>query len=336
MEKELHLRKAAALQDSLKQETENAKASKDICVVSFDLQQALPVPNLTVGPAFYLRKAWVYNLGIHDCGTGKGYMYMWSENIAKRGSDEISSILLKHFKENRGEAKKLICFSDNCSGQNKNWSIICLWQNLVKSGMFESIEHRFLVVGHTQLPSDRDFAIIEKYKRHYLKSVYVPEDWYKAVQNCKRTNPFKVIQIKQKDILCFKDLQSQVTKKTLTDDKDNLNFSKICCVKFDSMNTSEMLIKHCFNEEFKVCNIGKRGRRNATSLTLQDLKQKYNEPIPLDPKKLANLAQLLPYIPPVYSAFYNEIGANQQGKYLDNNVEIEEMDNFSDYSGIEK
>lgn len=60
LEKELHLRRAAALQENLKQEIENAKLSKDACVVSFDLQQALPVPNISVGPAFYLRKVWVY------------------------------------------------------------------------------------------------------------------------------------------------------------------------------------------------------------------------------------------------------------------------------------
>lgn len=66
-------------------------------------------------------------------------MYMWSENTAKRGSDEISSILYKHFKENRSEAKRLILFSDNYGGQNKNWPIIiCLLQNLVKSGMLST------------------------------------------------------------------------------------------------------------------------------------------------------------------------------------------------------
>lgn len=164
----------------------------------------------------------MYNLRNHDCGTGKGYMYMWSENIAKRDSDEISSILYKHFKENRSKAKRLILFSENCGGQNKNWSIIYLWQNLIKNGIFESVEHRYLIVGHTHLPSDRDFAIIEKYKRHYLKSVYVPQDWHNAVLSCKRTNPFKVVQLDRKDVLSFKDLVSnhkkvqQMIKKNLT------------------------------------------------------------------------------------------------------------------------
>lgn len=129
---ELHLRRAEAIKQTLKNEVENSKKNNDSYVISFDLQQALPVPNLTVGPAFYSRKAWVYNLGIHDCVTGQGYMYMWPENVDKRGSDQIASIIYKHFTE-----------------------MMCLWMQLVKEGFFKSIEHRFLVVGHTDLPCDR-------------------------------------------------------------------------------------------------------------------------------------------------------------------------------------
>lgn len=55
---ELHQRKAAAMQHDLKVSKES-----DSDVISFDLQQALPTPHLTVGPAFYLRKLWTYNCG---------------------------------------------------------------------------------------------------------------------------------------------------------------------------------------------------------------------------------------------------------------------------------
>ncbi|CAH1961305.1 unnamed protein product [Acanthoscelides obtectus] len=95
---QLHQTRALAMQDSLKKEvSDNAKNST--CIISFDLQQTLPTPSLTVGPAFYLRKAWTYNLGIHDCVTGKGSMFLWAETTAKRGSEEIASILLKYLQE---------------------------------------------------------------------------------------------------------------------------------------------------------------------------------------------------------------------------------------------
>jgi hypothetical protein len=242
IEKELHLRRAEAMKDTLKNEIKLA-ASKDTYILSFDLQQALPVPSLTTGPAFYLRKAWVYNLGIHDCVNDKGYMYMWCENTGKRGSDEIASILFKHFKKRERLPKNLIIYTDNCGGQNKNWVLISLWKQLVAEGVFDSVEHRFLVVGHTHLPSDRDFAMIEKYKKK-MKAVYEPADWYDAVRKCKRTNPFEVTTMKREDFFSFKILEKNLTKKKFTDEKENVSFSKVCVFRFDNENSYIMKIKH--------------------------------------------------------------------------------------------
>lgn len=324
IEKELHLRRAEAMKNTLKDEIKWT-ASKDTYILSFDLQQALPVPSLTTGPAFYLRKAWVYNLGIHDCVNDKGYMYMWSENNGKRGSDEIASILLKHFKEREHLPKNLIVYTDNCGGQNKNWVLVGLWKQLVVEGVFDSVEHRFLVVGHTHLPSDRDFAMIEKYKKK-MKAVYEPADWYDAVRKCKRTNPFEVTVIKREDFFSFKILEETITKKKFTDEKENVSFCKVCVFRFDNESPNIMKIKHFLNESFKNVNVGKRGIRKQC---LADcLKQKYAEPIKLNPKKLSNLSLLLPYIPEINHQFYLEIGAKNfvRQEIEEPSTEIEHMD----------
>ena len=65
-QRDFHQIRQAAMQKNLKAEMESAKTNRDKIVLSFDLQQTLPTPNLTVGPAFYLRKAWIYNLGVHN------------------------------------------------------------------------------------------------------------------------------------------------------------------------------------------------------------------------------------------------------------------------------
>ena len=49
---EIHHRKAQAGQDALKQAVERSKVDSGIHVITFDLQQALPVPKLTTGPCF--------------------------------------------------------------------------------------------------------------------------------------------------------------------------------------------------------------------------------------------------------------------------------------------
>ena len=91
--KSLHQRKATAAQEKLHKLSRLAKSDpKKYHVICLDLQQALPRPKLTVGPAFYRRKLWTFNCGIHNCGTESGYMFLWSENIIKRGACEIAKL----------------------------------------------------------------------------------------------------------------------------------------------------------------------------------------------------------------------------------------------------
>lgn len=189
--------------------------------------------------------------------------------------------------------------------------LICLWQQLILEGLFESIEHKFLVSGHTHLPCDRDFAAIEKYLKKYFKCVYTPEDWYTAVKIAKRTNPFEVIIMTQENFYVFKELQEKIVRKTVTDTKEKVRFSKIRCFKFSSENPNIMYIKHLINEDYKPVNIGKKGHRNLASIR-NTLKMKYKEPIIMNEKKIDNLRHLIPFIPPVYLQFYKDVGAYQQ------------------------
>ncbi|KAK4887836.1 hypothetical protein RN001_004107 [Aquatica leii] len=133
----LHQRQAEGMQTNMKNEIQRSKNENDLEVICFDLQQALPIPQLTVGKAFYLQKIWMYNLGIYDGKTGKSFMNMWTEDVAKRGSDEIASCLLKFIKEHfPTPSKNLLVFTDNCGGQNKNWTIMTLWFHLVRSKVY--------------------------------------------------------------------------------------------------------------------------------------------------------------------------------------------------------
>lgn len=74
--KELHLRKAEAARNLLKQAISESKENTNVHVITFDLQQALPTPKLTTGPCFYKKKLWCYNFSIHCCNSPeKGYFF---------------------------------------------------------------------------------------------------------------------------------------------------------------------------------------------------------------------------------------------------------------------
>ena len=69
-------------------------------------------------------------------------MYLWSEDVAARGSDERGSCLLQ-FLSQPNLPKKVYAFSDNCAGQNKNWAIMYLWLDQIRREKFEEIFHVF-------------------------------------------------------------------------------------------------------------------------------------------------------------------------------------------------
>ena len=137
-------------------------------MVTFDLEQSLPTPKLSTNVVFYKRQMWTYNLGVHDCSNDKGYMFMWPKSIASRGSEEISSCLLKYLKLRQSNATELILFSDACGGQNRNIKIACLWLYVVASPDFSytTVDHKFMISGHSYLP---DTAItLSKFGRHLM------------------------------------------------------------------------------------------------------------------------------------------------------------------------
>lgn len=75
--------------------------------------------------------------------------------------DEVGSCLLEHFSHYNIKGTKLIAISDNCEGQNKNWSLVSVWLQ----GTFKKILYKFPQVRHTMLS---DFACVEKYVRAQL------------------------------------------------------------------------------------------------------------------------------------------------------------------------
>ena len=295
------------MQEKLKLETAVSKNNNRKLVITFDLQQALPLPKLTTGPAFYCRKIWMYNLGIHDCTAGKGHMFLWTENIAKRGSDEAASILLKYLSKIT-EVDDLIIFTDNCPGQNKNWLLMALRLQLVKEKKFKSITHNFLISGHTHLPSDRDFALIEKRHRKYAPQIYSPGEWHDIVSKANRKTPFEVTDMRQTDFLNFAPILANIKRTTHTNDGKRLDFANAVSYHFNAENTKVFYIKHDVDEdEYKQVNIAKKGRPLQTSLA--ELGQKYIASLKISKKKIDNNKTLLPYIPPIHYQFYNNLQA---------------------------
>lgn len=147
--KEIHLRKAEAARSAKKNAKNLAIQSSHHVPFTFDWQKTLPTPYLTCSKVYYLRQLWTYNFGVHNLASGTGTMFMWSENEASRGSQEILSCLYRFISGLSPDIKHIDAFSENAGGQNKNKHIVKFWSFVVSNTPVETIDHKFLVSGHS-------------------------------------------------------------------------------------------------------------------------------------------------------------------------------------------
>ena len=279
-------------------------------MITFDLQQALPSPKLTTNVVFYKRQLWSYNLGVHDCSDGKGYMFMWSENIASRGSQEICSSILRFLRLKESNADHLIAFSDSCGGQNRNINVICLWMYVVASPEFSysTIDHKYMMPGHSYLPNDRDFGSIEQAGRR-TPHIFVPDDWVTSVENARRKNPFKVIAMTASDFISTEAIRSQIVYRKVNTYNERVEWLNIRWFQISKENPFQVKYQYSHNtlEVWKVLDLQKRRVGRPTDIGKVLLTPLYGSPRHVNVKKLEDLKSLLQFIPPVHHTFYNSL-----------------------------
>lgn len=164
----IHKRRSKAFFEALREPDE-----EDSITYCFDMQQVQPLPKTPISEAFYSRQISLYNFCITDVATRNPFFYTWTENLAGRGSSEVSSALLDFlFKivDNTGK-KELRLFCDGCGGQNKNnivlHSLMYLLSHNSKSTINKITIH-FPVRGHSFLPAEIEFLAELKRKQESM------------------------------------------------------------------------------------------------------------------------------------------------------------------------
>ena len=290
---------------------DTSKDDPDNLVLTFDMQQTLPVPTLTHGSMFYLRQLWVYNFGIHECSNESAVMCLWNECIAGRGSSEMISCLMEYFTHKQTQTKKLTCYSDSCFGQNKNTNMICFWAWLILQGKFIRIDHKFLVRGHTYLPCDRDFAHIEKRKGSAV--IHLPADWEKVIKEACPSKPFCVQNMNKEKFRDFSQLSKKFTLRKKDTDGHAVLISTASWFNFGEGEDGGKIVSH--PSEFwmkstlitedpwqKVCIL--KGRKKLTPPKDIDLPIAHPNGHPMNPKKVADLQKMVPFLPSSCKEFY--------------------------------
>lgn len=236
-ERQVHLQKADIFYSKLREYSNLAKEDETVEVLCFDYQQNLPLPHIPSGDVFYKRQLWVYNFCIYSAKTSQATFYMYDELTAKKGCNEVVS-LLHHYLENilLKTVKTLYLFSDNCFAQNKNKTIVQYLHTYINTSNtnIRLILHQFPEPGHSFLPCDRCFGLIEKEKRK-KEIVYVPGDWIKLVK--KTSKKFRVVEVTQDLFFDFSGTFNTIFKNIITNTrKQKFTVSKYRVFKYEKRN----------------------------------------------------------------------------------------------------
>lgn len=301
-EHQLHLAKANKFYDDLKLICQAAKTDENVDVIVFDYQQNLPVPILPIGDIFYKRQLWVYNQCFYSGKTDRSSMYMYDETVGKKGANETISFL-KHYIDNTIDpsVKILYIFTDNCVGQNKNLALVQFLSLLTTTGRFTKIIHRFPERGHSFLPCDRKFGLIEKEKRK-ITYLYLPEEWMSKVLQTSKT--FKVINVLRPMIKDYKSYLAPFFKKNLK--LFTVTKYKSFCYEGRSLTVS---VHHNIDNNPTVFHYIKDNVKLPT-IDWSNVQQLYGSKLPINPLKLKNLKELSEYIPAAYQGWYNTLEEN--------------------------
>ncbi|KAJ4429628.1 hypothetical protein ANN_21829 [Periplaneta americana] len=332
VEKELHLASAEQARGSMRSDEENA--CNEMYVATFDLQKALPFPKLTTSTAYYKRNMYVYNFGIHSFNQSTAFMYMWDETEGGRGSQEIASCIRSHLKMNASSHNHIILYSDACSGQNRNIKMALTLLKLVNDTemQVEIIDHKFMVSGHSFLPNDADFGLIEK-AASKTQYVYGPEDWFNVVKSAKRKEPkFEVIVMKRDNFISTNSLEQAITNRKQTIDGYEVNWLKIRWMRYERGMPFTMRFKERLSElvEFSKVNFMKKRKGNklhSLAHVHQELLYKNQRLVTNEKKK--NMLDLLKFIPPLHHAYYKNLQTANivaRGRSQNNQEDLHEHD----------
>ena len=133
---------------------------------TFDLQKVMPFPRLTTNEVYYRCQLSAYNLGIHNLHRNINVMNVWDETVASRVANEIGSCLAHYCLERAAEGVQYItAYSDACGGQNRNRKMVLMWMHICNISEVQEINHKFMTSGHSYLPNDSDFGLIERETR---------------------------------------------------------------------------------------------------------------------------------------------------------------------------
>ena len=286
-----------------------------------------------------------YNFTIYDLATCDGYCYMWNQTLAKRGSNELVSLiydLVKQKTENCPEVRHVIFFSDKCGGEGLNQFTATMCLHVIQMFPIESIDHIFMVSGHSHMEVDSMHAAIERWVDQL--EIHVPYEW--EVVAClarKDKKPYNVTHLEQETVFDWKAVNKEMQVNNVTQDsngdkvywKSNVDTTGITWLRYEKKSPHTIYYKHdtySQTEPFKKIETVKHANKSKYKIPAMDeIPHAYSSPIPVQRKKYNDLMKLCEelVIPRRFHNFY-------AGLCVANDDEDDEVEDETEIAQIEE
>lgn len=222
-------------------------------------------------------------------------MYLWSEDTASRGPEEIASCLLHYLEKLPPTVTEVVLYSDSCSGQNRNITVSLMLKHfLSRSPNVQKITQKFLVSGHSFNSCTRNFGLIEKESRKH-KIIATLDEWASVIEKSKRSIPvFKVTQMKTTDFLSFTELQGMICNWKKDVGKNKVSWIKMWQIEYLKNDIFKLYVTNYDGEKIEI-DVQKTGK-TADGFMNHNPSLLYPNGREISEAKMKDLMDLMPLI----------------------------------------
>jgi len=187
----VHWEESQTFYNKIREVNELPNTTLAICA---DFEKNFNFPITGVNREYFMSNVNLYNFGVQNMKTNDAHMIMYSQSFARKGANETATFLHYYLTEVcPPEIQNVHLYMDNSTGTNKNRFVLAMLQNLCLT-RFESVEIIFPIVGHSFMPIDRSFAMIEKKKKRE-DLVTTPEHWTNLVRQARPSQPYNIVHV---------------------------------------------------------------------------------------------------------------------------------------------